>query len=378
MLDLGKFISRPSELDLLFLLLGGVMGIFYGFDGWRGTEKDVEFRKSRRVRNFLWVVGAGFLTFVADLKTLDASANKERVLLAYLLGFLIFGAFVVLGGGFLIAAKFSLMRLREHGAHTRGPFSPFLDYIQYGYQYHRKQYEESLSQKTEQDGQNVEIFLLAYVKKLIYAMAAVNSFRLSPESKRDVAVQILNYICAVVVEHGKLPGAEVNANYMLAYHRSVFTEDLRSRLRFAFGNTDRYEFYLALEEYAEDRGRENFVLPVEPKNGDGTMALPGAPLAFLKNDTVVEDDVQKIKFAKRVPQSTAAEMREYFVAKSFRSFGSLNIVGRGKQLGIVNVESNLSHVFGRTQDEKKRVTALLHPFCLLLGEVVKPRKSGED
>src|SRR5712691_4379675 len=169
MLELGKFISQASVLDVLFLLLGGLMGIFYGFDGWRGTVKEVEFRKSPRVRNFLWVVGAGFLTFVADLKTLDASANKERVLLAYLLGFLIFGGFVVLGWGFLIAAKFSLMRLRQHDAHTRGPFSPFLDYIQYGYQYHRKQYEESLSQKTEQDGRNIEIFLLAYVKKLIYA-----------------------------------------------------------------------------------------------------------------------------------------------------------------------------------------------------------------
>jgi|GEM_PF-3375892 len=375
--DFGKYVYESSVLDVLFFLLGALMGIFYGFDGWRGTVKDIDFKQSPRVRNFIWVVGAGFLTFVADLKTLDSTANKERVLLAYLLGFFVFGASVVLGWGLLIATKSAVRDSRSHEA-VDSPFSPFLDYLHYGYEYHRQQYEKLASQRTKRESQDVETFLLSYVKKLVFAMAAANSFKLSPESKRDVSVQILRYMCAVVSERSGLQDVEVNANYMLAYPKSQLPVERLSQLRFSFGNPGRYPIYLALEEYAEDKGRESFVLPVEPKNGDGaTMSLPGGPLAFLKNDTVVEDDTQKIRFAKKVPPNVVREMREYFESKNFRSFGSLNIVGQGKQLGIVNIESNLTHVLGRTREEKKQIMALLHPFCLLLGEVIK-RQEGND
>jgi hypothetical protein len=374
-MDVGNLISEGSITEKIFFLLGSAMGVFYGFDGWRGTVKDVDFWKSPRAKNFLWVAGGGFLTFITDLKSLDGNADKQRLLLAYLTGFLVLGALVVLGWGLLISVKFALLSWRHPASYPQPPFSPFFDYLQYGYEYHRTEYSEALTHKAEVDIQHVKAFLPSYARKITLGMAAINSPGLTPERRKDVAVQILNYICEVVTEYSGGHEIDVNANYMIAYHKSVFPPELCPSLVFSFGNAERYEFYLALDEYARAVGRESFVVPVEGKAVQDwlRMSLPGAPLAFLKNVTVVVDDTQKIKYAKLLPKGITQALDSYFETKEFRSFASLNIVRRGKQLGILNVESNRTRVFGRTSEEKKEFSSLLHPFCLLLGELIGQR-----
>ena len=68
MVEIGSSLASVSTPEILLFVVGAILGVFYGFDGWRGSVKDVEFKNSPRVKNFLWVIGVGFATFIADIK----------------------------------------------------------------------------------------------------------------------------------------------------------------------------------------------------------------------------------------------------------------------------------------------------------------------
>jgi hypothetical protein len=371
------WVSQMTGADFIFLLAGIAMGLFYGFDGWKGSTKNLPLKNSPRVKSFLWAIGAAFFVFIADVKRVFPDLNKERALLAYLTAFFVSSFLTIMVWGLSILVKFAWIRRFDTSKYPGPPFTPFADYIRYGYEYHYTQYCEALKRQEAREEQYLRTFLPSYITQLSYAIAATHSYRESrdPGQKRQVEVSILQSIIAVVREYyGKVPELEVNANYMVAYRKDIVTPDMLACTKFAFGDPKRYEFFLALAEYGQDRGRENFVLPVENKNNRGAIksCLPGAPLAFLMNDTAIVDDVAKIRYSKGIPAETIDEISTYFEGKNFRSFGSLNIAGAGKQLGVVNVESNQTHVFGRTQKQKKEITSFLHPFCSLLAFVIAP------
>jgi len=71
-------------------------------------------------------------------------------------------------------------------------------------------------------------------------------------------------------------------------------------------------------------------------------------------------------------QQVAGKIAQYFQGKSFKSFAALNVIYGGENLGVVNVESNMKCVFGSSFEKKREIEALLKPFCLLLGFVIKP------
>ncbi len=249
------------------------------------------------------------------------------------------------------------------------------------YKYHRDQYQQALERKAVREDQYFRLFVPSYVKQLSYSIAAVDAARGS-QMAQDVAKSILVSICAVVIEYyGRVNDLEVNANYMVAHDRSALPR-LESRLKCAFGDRSRYEYFLALELYANDTDTADFVLPVEDKrdrdNKNRKRCLPGAPFAFWTNQTIIVDDVAKIKYGSLIPDSIIKEEESLLEGKRFKSFGCLNIIRRGKQLGIVNVESNKPYVFGKTQNTKSEITALLHPFCLLLGRVIGAEKRVEN
>lgn len=365
--------------DVIFLLIGGALGVFYGFDGWRGSTENIPLKNSPRVKNFLWAIGGAFFIVIADLKSVIPQLNKQRALLAYLLAFAALSVLTILAWGIGIFLKFTWIRFFDRDRLPAPPFTPFADYLRYGYEFHNTQYREALKRKEIREDQFLRAFLPSYIRQLSYAITAVYSYRKSPDinKKREVETSILRSLCAVVAEYyGKQANLEVNANYMVAFHKSLIDRAILDRLRFAFGDMGRYEFFLALSEYAEDRGRENFILPVENRNSPKAqrLSLPGAPLAFVRNNTEIVDDVGKIRYGKDIPSEVIGEMSEYFTNKNFRSFGSINIAGGGKQLGVVNVESNFTHVFGKTQAQKKEIVALLHPFCSLLAFVITPNE----
>src|SRR5262245_49697768 len=86
-------------------LLGLAMGIFYGFDGWRGDTANLAFKDSPRFTNLLYVLGAGGAAFFGDLDALDPQTKKPLVLLAYSLPCLVAAAAVVLFWGIVIGIE---------------------------------------------------------------------------------------------------------------------------------------------------------------------------------------------------------------------------------------------------------------------------------
>jgi hypothetical protein len=406
----------PNDaLEWILLLVGCAMGVFYGFDGWRGSLKDLELKDSPRVKNFIWVATVAFGTFIADFKIVDPDVKKPRLLLFYLTGFMVVSLLVILGWAAAIFLKFSYTKLFDAINYPIPPFTPVWDYLRYGYGYHNQRYEDALKKSRDnelerrkqeleransvfeeyrqqaeqqidelkkeitiqQSRRHIDAFLPAYFKQIPLAIAAVDHFRMRPDraTRTFVAKQILQSIAAVVFEYyGEVPGLRVNCNYMIAYHKSSPPKDLSSRLRYSWGDHSRYDYFLSLEDYAFDFGREDFVLPVEGKGTPGYLdrVLPGAPLAFVRNMPVIVDDTKTLEYAKDTDPGVVEESKKYFEGKreDFKSFACLNILGGGKQLGIVHIESNTEFIFGKSKNKTEEILSLLQPFCLLLGNVI--------
>lgn len=135
----------PSNtLEWILLLVGCAMGVFYGFDGWRGSLEEVDLKDSPRVKNFIWVATVAFGTFIADFKIIDPDVQKPRLLLFYLVGFMLLGTLVIFGWSAAILLKFSYAKRFDPNNYPTPPFTPVWDYVRYGYGYHSKRYEAAL------------------------------------------------------------------------------------------------------------------------------------------------------------------------------------------------------------------------------------------
>jgi hypothetical protein len=364
-----------SPLKGIFLICGVGMGIFYGFDGWRGSTKAVSLKESPRVKNFIYVCTVAFAGFIGDLRKIDEHADKPPLLLLYLIGFVLAAGAVVGGWGLLIFVNACWSKGRFGDDYLTSPFSQLSNYLYYGFQYHREALEKHEEEARKDRRQFVETFLPKYIEQLSYSLAAVNSPRAQsdPEVKKIVGRQILQSIRAVVLQYyGDAAGLEVNCNYMLAHVAPSAPAELRARVLVPLGDAGRYSHFLSLEEYALDIGRENFALPV-PKREDPqalSILLPGAPTAFFTNSRELVDDTEKVVFSAGLGKETIDKIKAYFKRKSFKSFACLNIARGGKQIGVLNIESNQKWVFGETQAEKDEVERFLLPFSLLLGYIL--------
>ena len=64
--DISIWVSAHS-LYAVAILLGLAIGVFYGFDGWRGDTDALPFQDSPRVKNLLWLFGPGVAAFFGDV-----------------------------------------------------------------------------------------------------------------------------------------------------------------------------------------------------------------------------------------------------------------------------------------------------------------------
>lgn len=187
-------------------------------------------------------------------------------------------------------------------------------------------------------------------------------------------IQLLRLIKGVVLEYHQKDAPQINVNVMIAYPRNQLPNELRRKVRFTYGDHSQYSHYLAIRAYADEEGKEDFVLPIENVADSKTSvhrSLPGAPLAFLKKDFEIIDDTQKIQYGKSLPVDLKKEVTDYFKTKSFKSFGCVTITGRNAtQLGILVIESDNKYVFGKTDKAKSELNLLLKPFALLMGNLI--------
>lgn len=369
-----------NYLETSSLIVGIILGAFYGFGGWSNVPSQVAFQNSPRVRDFRWVVGAGFASFLTDFKIFDPNLaySKPRLFSFYLFGFAIIVLAII--GIFSLVIYFKHRNLAKSMQGSSMVFNPVQDFLVYGYNYYQKNLQAVLKCYGES---RLELFqkklLPEYARHIAIGITdiALGHAVSNDNAKREFTRQVLKSMCAIVIAHhpdGQSNGLMVNANYMQAIRKSTVPPDFLSRLRFHFGDVDRYPHFLALKDYAFDTdGKESFILPVEAEEAGG-KSLPGAPEAFLRNRTVVVDNTSQIKYSPDLDAKVAANSKKYFEKKSkkFKSFASLVIAGEGgNPVGIVNIESNHESIFGRTEDDKTQVSDLLYPFCSMLALVVK-------
>jgi len=336
----------------LGILLGLALGIFYGFDGWRGSTEEIELKDSPRAKNFLWILTGALTTIVGDVHSFDESAKKPVLLLSYCAAVLVGASLVVLIWGLIVAID-SLVSQRNLG-HDYSALDALGDYFFFGY---RKFRERKLSIA------QTRAFQQEYLEQLANSIAAAGS-NAGDAQRLEFVRNILRSMAAVVLKYrgANNPGG-IRANLMLA---QPCDGERMAQLRFlADGKTVQY--CLELVAYHNEEARDT-VLPI-PDDRKTESALPGAPTAFVGNVPVVVDDTNQIEFPTNLTPSQIASMRNYLKAKRavFKSFASLCIVGRGRVLGVVNVDCSEEYVFGHTEAEKTEVIRYLLPFCTALG-----------
>jgi len=372
--------SPENGMEFCLLLLGAAVGVCYAFDGWTGSAKEVELQRTARLKNLKYAATGFFVALIADVKAVGIVSDKARLLQCYVEGFFV-TAIVVIGLiSLALLRKYTRVSKTSLAEFLPADFSPVMDYLFYGFNFYRSNSSQIVTKAKAEQVQHrtqfITAFVPAYVLQTSAAIAAVSNYvsQPSPQIRAMVSRQILECIRAVVIEYYVNPqDFKVDANYMLAYEKSSPPPKLKERLQFADKAADDYEIFLALEGFSKDDDKEDFILPVGNKRIDGwdKTLLPGAPEAFLRETTVVIDDTAKMSFPSGLSEKTISAIEAYFRKKSsFKSFASLGIIYAGRWIGIVNVEANMTSIFGKTDQKKDEVASLLKPFCLLLGFVL--------
>jgi HAD superfamily phosphoserine phosphatase-like hydrolase len=137
-------------------LVGLCIGIFYGFDGWRGNAEELALQDSPRVKNLLWILGPGIAAFIGDVKALDPDAKKPLLLLTYFLPCVVGAVVVVVFWGIWIGI--GRVRARSRGE-TYGLSEALGDYFFYGYRYFRQQCDAEKQKRMRIEGPVLKIGL---------------------------------------------------------------------------------------------------------------------------------------------------------------------------------------------------------------------------
>jgi hypothetical protein len=364
--------QRIFDWSTEYILVGiGVLaGIIYVLEAWKAPEKKTSIINSPRFAELKWVLLGAGIAIAGDFKSAGISPHKDHLITGYLIGAVasIIGM-LVFTSGFVWAQSFVWSRKDPH-AYPSPPFSPVLDYLNKGYDYYRQTYTEGSRAKSRD-------FLQSYVDQLTYAIGAINAYRTNPTAALGptVAKELLRSVKAVVALYRPdTDGSGINANYMIAYPAKDLPPDKAHDIRFAFGDLARYEYFLALEAYADDKDLQHFALPVEPRVDSLSYSrlLPGAPTAFFDRKRALESDTSVIRYRKGIPPEAISEMKRYFADRTFRSFASLVIIGQGgRRLGVVNVDSDDVEVFGHEKADQDVIESLLRPFVTLLSFVIE-------
>ncbi len=138
-------------------LVGLCIGIFYGFDGWRGDTADIAFKDSPRIKNLIWVLGPGVTAFFGDVKALNPNVDKALLLLAYFLPCFLSGTLVVGFWGIVIGASRAFISLKKK-SNGYTVVDAVGDYFFYGYRYYRAKSDKNQA-LAQSHGIRIALFL---------------------------------------------------------------------------------------------------------------------------------------------------------------------------------------------------------------------------
>jgi hypothetical protein len=300
--------------------------------------------------------GPGVVAFFGDVNALDSTAKKPQLLLAYFAPCLVAGSLIVILWGCFIGIGRSFARLKkeDYGYATGDALG---DYFFYGYRYYRARAAAAKEHRTAR-------FHAAYRRQLTYSIAAAGAVagvgEATFEDRVRIAKIILQCVSAVIKSYhnDEENSNRFRSNLMLAFP----CDDLyRAELVFVGEDRNRVINCLKLITYDTDEAQPTIVLPLSDTLNN---ALPGAPTAFLHPDGIdVIDDTSKITYRPAVSLQLQSDITAYFNENPFKSFGSVRIIAGGATVGVVNVDARVTHVFGQSADEHKRIAEYLLPFC---------------
>jgi len=341
------------------MLVGFALGVFYGFDGWRGSTEEIELKDSARAKNLVWVLTGAFATIIGDVRAVDPTAQKPVLLFVYCAAVLS-GAFLVVVAWGLLVALDNIGTRRRLGV-SYGLMDALGDYFFFGYRKYRKR-KENLSNNQRRT------FHQEYLIQLAYSIAAAGS-ETTVEQRLKFARDILRSMAVVVRNYrGGDTSAQIRTNLMMARR---FVPEMAARLRFSLKGAA-VENCLELVTYDNDNGSQDVVLPL-PSEVNAELVLPGAPAALIGELPIIIDSTLKIPFPADLAEEIKEEMQKYFESKrgSFKSFASLRVVGGGRPIAVVNIDCSEENIFGKDEADKKGIVEYLLPFCSALGILCK-------
>jgi GAF domain-containing protein len=368
-----------TGLEIVFALIGVLMGGVFVLSSWKGSLKGSDLKSDPRIKSLGWAIAGFFATFLGRWeKLLDLDkVDRGRLLLAYTLPLLLTALGAVAAISLMIFVRFAAIRRHNSRQYLSESFGPVLEYLHYGYQRYKEEYEEALEAEKKSRLLRYRELNAAGSSQLALDILAIERYRGEPSEalRANLCRQILDHIRLVVQSYMQVDSTpRLNANIMVAIPVAEATQVDWNLAKFVYQKHDEYGHLLILREYVSPEGQETFALPVvsrtavkKPKD----WVLLGAPDAFLRQEVLVIR-THNLDFAKEMPHPIRQEIQNYFDGKeTFRSFACLPVTGAGGPLGIVNVESDQEHIFQESEEVQSEIARVLQPFCALLGLIAR-------
>lgn len=133
---------------------------------------------------------------------------------------------------------------------------------------------------------------------------------------------------------------------------------------------------------AENGGKRSYpIIALPVRYGPAELILPGAPSAVLDGDVSVHEDTRELADeCEGFSAPVREEVRNYFSANGegagVRSFASVRLGGGEKPIGVVNIDTDGTHVLGGEDEYYRTFWALLRPLLDLIAPLVELYAEG--
>jgi hypothetical protein len=367
-------------VETIFGLVGALLGIFYVFAPFRDPGPNAELKDNPRVKNLLWLLGVPIAALVTDWDRLGLQLSRPQILASYFIG-AVTTIFIVLLLFSIYPIVIMKRRIKDDPGDYEGYDSLFLasSFLSFGmarYLQVAKDERERISGLRSMPLGRAHMERIAYANQTLAALiVAVTGWeaRHGAESEREALIdRILDAIESVARMGAQNPDKpRLRSNYMdvVAVARAKAGE--ASAVPFDWPPTAMRTHLLVLRRYNGRTHTRNFGLAVNI-NAQRDDNLFGAPEAFMTGEAVYIDK-QNLKFSRNIPKAVQTTVKQYLHSQPFRTFVSIPIAHHTGTVGIINIESDLPHILGESEDVLRSMTKCVMPYCGLLGQLLASR-----
>lgn len=226
-----------------------------------------------------------------------------------------------------------------------------------------------------------EEFVEKYTNGLIEAVKIISYLPADQQYVHSAQKQILNFISSFVkLYYEDKENLEISANLMLPHKvndyttkEDKFNEDVKFVDIMRSPSTYQCVLTLSISSASIQGLTKNFTLPVDSQK---QRLLFGAPKAYVLDEiTQVVDITNNIELNKvlegQLPE-VAKEIRGFLETMKYKSFASLPLRDSDKTIGVVNIQSNQTHVLGKSKDQVEQVEKYIAPLISILAILASP------